>query len=257
MALTSVADAEEGGAQMRSSRSAQPLSPTLRRVWLAGLGALSQAVGSKRGEELLRELVHRGEEIEALGKGFTDSSENPPAEPEIVEEGRLILAFAQLIDSYARQRRDTERLIQAMLPEGPPPPPPAVLQARRNAEAREELISEFGLLSSADIASRAGSRAKNKAALANRWRQEGRIFSVPHQGATYYPAFQFDAEGQPYKAVEGVVRSVGMKLTDWGLALWFTGRYGSLGDRRPVDLLATEPDRVVEAARRKAEPLVF
>ena len=243
----------------RASRSAQPLSPTLRRVWLAGLGALSQAAGSKRGEELLRELVHRGEEVEAQGKGLADPSalEHPPAESEIVEEGRLILAFAQLIDSYARQRRDTERLIQAMLPEGPPPPPPAVLQARRNAEAREELISELGLLSSSDVASRAGSKAKNKAALANRWRQEGRIFSVPHQGGTYYPAFQFDEEGQPYKAVEGVVRSVGMKLTDWGLALWFTGRYGSLGDRRPVDLLATEPDRVVEAAKRKAAPLVF
>ena len=244
---------------MSSRHSAQPLSPTLRRVWLAGLGALAQAASSPRGEELLRELVHRGEEIEAQGKGFPDSStlEPLPSESEIREEGRLILALAPLIDSCARERRDTERLIQAMLPEGPPPPPPAVLQARRNAEAREELISELGLLSSADIAARAGSKAKNKAALANRWRQEGRIFSVPHQGGTYYPAFQFDEEGQPYKAVEGVVKSVGMKLTDWGLALWFTGRYGSLGDRRPVDLLATEPDRVVEAAKREAEPIVF
>jgi hypothetical protein len=243
----------------RVSRSTQPLSPTLRRVWLAGLGALSQAAGSERGEKLLRELVHRGEEIEAQGKGLAGSSglEPLPSESEVVEEGRLILAFAQLIDSYARQRRDTERLIQAMLPEGPPPPPPAVLQARRNAEAREELIAEFGLLSSSDIASRAGSKAKNKAALANRWRQEARIFSVPHQGATYYPAFQFDEEGQPHRAVEGVVKSVGMKLTDWGLALWFTGRYGSLGDRRPVDLLATEPELVVAAAKREAEPVVF
>ncbi|HEY4593143.1 MAG TPA: hypothetical protein VIJ61_12090, partial [Thermoanaerobaculia bacterium] len=164
----------------------------------------------------------------------------------------MILALAPVIDSYARQRRDTERLIQAMLPEGPPPTPPAVLQARRNAEAREELISELGLLSSSDVAARAGSKAKNKAALANRWRQEGRIFSVPHQGGTYYPAFQFDEEGQPYEVVAEVVKSVGMKLTDWGLALWFTGRYGSLGDRRPVDLLATEPERVVAAAKREA-----
>jgi hypothetical protein len=228
-------------------------------VWLAGLGALAQAASSERGEELLRELVHRGEEIEAQGRGFLGDSapESLPSEPEIVEEGRLILAFAPLIDSYARQRQDTERLIQAMLPEGPPPPPPAVLQARRNAEAREQLIAEFGLLSSADVAARAGSKAKNKAALANRWRQEARIFSVSHQGALYYPAFQLDEEGQPLAAVSGVIKSVGMKLTDWGLALWFTGRYGSLGDRRPVDLLATEPERVVEAAKRKAEPIVF
>ncbi len=191
---------------MGSSRAVRPLSPTLRRVWLAGLGALAQAASSERGEEILRELVHRGEEVEAQGKGFAGSPvpESLAAEPEIVEEGRLILAFAPVIDSYARQRQDTERLIQAMLPEGPPPPPPAVLQARRNAEAREELISELGLLSSSEIASRAGSKAKNKAALANRWRQEARIFSVPHQGASYYPAFQFDEEGQPLEVVAGV-----------------------------------------------------
>src|SRR5947199_249114 len=67
MALTSVADAEEGGAQMRSSRSAQPLSPTLRRVWLAGLGALSQAVGStggERGADLgIRSAQQRGHRV--------------------------------------------------------------------------------------------------------------------------------------------------------------------------------------------------
>jgi hypothetical protein len=242
----------------RASRPAQPLSRTLRQVWLAGLGALGQA-SSEGGEDLVRRLVHRGEEIEALGTGLSVpfSLENPPAESEIIEEGRLILACARLIDGVARQRRDTERLIQAMLPEGPPPTPPAVLQARRNAAAREELISEFGLLSSSDVAARAGSRAKNKAALANRWKQEGKIFSVTHQGLLFFPAFQFDDDGQPREAVAGVLKALGARLSDWGLALWFTGRYGTLGDRRPVDLLAAEPGKVIAAAELKAGPLVF
>jgi poly(hydroxyalkanoate) granule associated protein phasin len=242
----------------RVSRSAQPLSPTLRRVWLAGLGALSQAAGSKRGEELLRELVHRGEEIEAQGKGLAVSELEPqPSESEIIEEGRLILAWARVIDSDARQRRDTERLIQAMLPEGPPPTPPAVLQARRNAEAREELISEFGLLSSSDIASRAGSKAKNKAALANRWKQEGRIFSVPHHGTASYPAFQFDDEGQPLPVIASILSSIGRQSRGWELALWFIAANGWLGSRRPVDLLRSEPETVVRAAEREAEGLFF
>jgi hypothetical protein len=243
---------------MKNSRSAQPLSPTLRRVWLAGLGALSQAASSPRGEELLRELVHRGEEIEAQGKGLAVSELEPlPSESEIIEEGRLILAFAQVIDSYARQRRDTERLIQAMLPEGPPPTPPAVLQARRNAEAREELISAFGLLSSSDIASRAGSKAKNKAALANRWKQEGRIFSVPHHGTASYPAFQFDDEGQPLPVIASILSSVGRQSGGWELALWFIAANGWLGGRRPVDLLRSEPETVARAAEREAEGLFF
>jgi hypothetical protein len=234
------------------------LSATVRQVWLAGLGALSQA--GEGGEDLLRDLVHRGEEIEALGRGTAQASspQHPPgADNAIVEEGRLILACAQLIDSVAQQRRNTERLIQAMLPEGPLPTPPSVLQARRNAAAREALIAEFGLLSSADVAARAGSRAKNKASLANRWKQEGKILSVPHQGSTYYPAFQFDEEGKPYPAVAGVLAALGEGLSEWGMALWFAGAYGSLDGRRPVDLLASQPDRVVEAAGREAAPLVY
>lgn len=243
----------------RASRSAQPLSPTLRRVWLAGLGALAQAASSERGEELLRELVHRGEEIEAQGKGLAGASEREPlpSESEIIEEGRLILAWARVIDSDARQRRDTERLIQAMLPEGPPPNPPAVLQARRNAAAREELISEFGLLSSSDIASRAGSKAKNKAALANRWKQEGRIFSVPHHGTASYPAFQFDDEGQPLPVTASILSSIGRQSRGWELALWFIASNGWLGGRRPVDLLRSEPEVVARAAEREAEGLFF
>jgi len=234
------------------------LSATVRQVWLAGLGALSQA--GEGGEDLLRDLVHRGEEIEALGKGTAQASspQHPPgADDAIVEEGRLILACARLIDSVAQQRRTTERLIQAMLPEDPLPTPPSVLQARHNAVAREALIAEFGLLSSADVAARAGSQAKNKASLANRWKQEGKIFSVPHQGSVYYPAFQLDEEGKPHPAVAGILKALSKKLSDWGMALWFAGAYGWLGGRRPVDLLATEPGLVIEAAEREAAPLVY
>jgi poly(hydroxyalkanoate) granule-associated protein len=267
MPLTSLVPAEpkkRRGAKMelRANRSPRTPSRSLHRIWLAGLGALAKA-RQEGGDELFRELVKRGEEIEARGAESAAQSpalsslENQSAEREIAEVSRLVLACAQMIDGLVRQKRDTERLIEAMLPESPVPTPPAVLQARRNAAAREELISEFGLLSSSDIAAQAGSRAKNKASLANRWKQEGKLLSVPHQGSTYYPAFQLDAEGKPYPAVAGVLKAFGTKLSDWGLALWFTGRYGWLGDRRPVDLLATEPGRVVEAAQREAAPLVF
>jgi hypothetical protein len=244
--------------EQRSGRLPHSSSPSLHRIWLAGLGALAKA--RQEGDELFLELVEKGEEIEARrGVEAPDllSPEDRPAQLEIAEASRLILACTQIIEGLIRQRHDTERLIEAMLPESPVPTPPAVLQARRNAAAREKLIVEFGLLSSAEVAVRAGSRAKNRAALANRWKQEGRVFSVPHQGSVHYPAFQFDDEGQPCEAIAGVLRALGTKLSDWSLALWFTGRYGSLGDRRPVDLLATEPDRVVAAAELKAGPLVF
>lgn len=249
------------GGMARLKRLYPDSARTFHRVVLAGLGALVKARHEgKVGDDLFRELVEKGEELEALGAeaprdpGRSEEFQN---EPSLADEGREILAYAAVLEHLVRECRTFERMIDAMLPDTPLPTPPAVLQARRNAEAREKLIRDFGVLSSVDVASLAGSRAKNKASLANRWKQEGRIFSVPHRGSIYFPSFQFDAEGHPRKAVAGVVKALGAKISEWGLGLWFTAGNGWLADRRPVDLLESDPQRVVEAAEREAMELVF
>lgn len=228
---------------------------TLHRVILAGLGALAKA--REGGEDLFRELVKKGEELEAQGSNAGMAAQEDLSGSNLATEGREILAYVGVLENLVYERRRFERMVEAMMPDTPLPTPPAVLQARRNAAAREELISEFGLLSSADIASLAGSRAKNKASLANRWKQEGRIFSVPHGGSVQFPAFQLGREGRPYEAVAGVLKALGSKTPEWGLGLWFTAANGWLGDKRPVDLLASEPERVVDAAEREAAELVY
>lgn len=151
---------------------------------------------------------------------------------------------------------DMERLIESMLPSSVPGSV-AVLQARRNAEAREGLLREFGALTSAEVSDLAGSRASNKAALANRWKQEGRIFPVTHHGQTLFPAFQFDGEGQPRPVIAEVLSTLGKQSRDWELALWFLSARGSLGGKRPADLLESDPGSVAEAARREIDELVF
>lgn len=151
---------------------------------------------------------------------------------------------------------DTRQLIESMLP-AVVPSAARVLQARRNALAREALLREFGAPTSAEVAELAGSRAANKAALANRWKQEGRIFSVTHHGQTLFPAYQFDGEGQPYPAVAEVLASLGQQDRDWPLAVWFIAANGWLGGRRPVDLLESDPAAVAEAARHEASDRVF
>lgn len=155
--------------------------------------------------------------------------------------------------------RGMERLIEAMLPplHALLPDTVAVLQARRNAEARTSLLQEFGALTSAQVADLAGSRASNRAALANRWKQEGRIFSVSYEGATLYPAFQFDAERRPRPVISEVIRALGSESTDWETALWFTTNVGWLDGKRPVDLLESDPAAVAEAARSEAAELVY
>ena len=136
-----------------------------------------------------------------------------------------------------------------MTPPIPVPTAPVVLQARRNAEARTQLMNEFGALTSAQVAELAGSEAKNTSALAGRWRREGRLIAVDHQGTTYYPGFQLDPEGRPRPVVADVLNHLSrLHTTPWQQALWFMAANGWLDGRRPVDLLDDQPGAVVSAA---------
>jgi Protein of unknown function (DUF2384) len=174
-------------------------------------------------------------------------------EPEQVE--RVLEAWRTL----SGERRFAD-LIERLMPERLEVPTPAVvLQARRNAESRTALLGEFGALRSAEVAEIAGSRAANRAALANRWRAENRVVAVRVGDELVYPGFQFTAEGRPHPTVGaalGILRSL-PDLSDWQAALWFTGANGWLGGRRPVDLLDEDPGAVEAAARREVEQLVF
>ncbi|HEX3552850.1 MAG TPA: phasin family protein [Thermoanaerobaculia bacterium] len=243
---------------MEGNRSAQlDRVRTLHRVILAGLGALVKA-RQEGGDDLFRELVEKGEKLEALGAVADRSlADIPPVEPAIAAEGREILAYADVLERLAQQHRTVERMIDAMLPEAPLPTPPAVLQARRNAAARADLLREFSAFSSAEVAEMAGSKAQNKAALANRWKQEGRVFSVPHRGSTFFPGYQFDSKGQPIPVISRVLATLGRRSREWELALWFTSANGWLDGRRPVDLLADGPEEVARAAERETEGLFF
>jgi Sigma-70, region 4 len=147
----------------------------------------------------------------------------------------------------AMTRRRLEVVIDAMLPESIPSPAEA-WHAQQNAQAREELLTEFGALTAEQVADRAGSTAANRSALASRWHSEGRILGVSWHGRVLYPAFQF-RDGRPNSTVERAARTLRERgLAGWALALWFLTPSGWLWDRRPADLLEEDPERVLAAA---------
>jgi hypothetical protein len=158
-------------------------------------------------------------------------------------------AFVAFLNAAATRQQFSD-LVDVLSPSQPVPPPATVEQARRNAEARAAFLAEFPTLSSSEVANVAGSRSRNRAALAHGWRKQNRIFAVPVGREQRYPLFQFDSEaGEPKAAVAQVIsllRSAG--LGGWQIALWFSGTLARLDDRRPVDVLDIEPERVIEAA---------
>jgi hypothetical protein len=158
--------------------------------------------------------------------------------------------LAVVYRGVARAADELQDLTAAMTPDIPVPPAPVVLQARRNAEARTALLSEFGALTAAQVAELAGSEARNTSALAGRWRREGRLVAVEHRGTTYYPGFQFDPEGRPRPVVAEVLKHLQAPgMTPWQHALWFTTANGWLDGQRPVDLFDKDPEAVIAAAK--------
>ena len=127
-------------------------------------------------------------------------------------------------------------------------------QLRRYDAARKNFLKKEHLFSSADVARRSGSTARNESAKASRWKSEGRIFSVTSGNADRYPAFQFSVEsGEPLPIMRAILE-VFREMNDWQIALWFAAANAWLGDRRPLDVIHREADAVLDAARHAVEP---
>jgi hypothetical protein len=229
---------------------------TLESILLAGLGAL--AATDEEGTKFFSRLVERGQ------RAF---NRTPPVVrrrigfQELVSDVRLEImdGRVEIIKSKVLKKRSGVRPGLAVEAVEALSPPTASAKAetthlRRNADARAAFLDEFGTLTSREVADYAGSSAANRAALANRWKAEGRVFAVEAGGKTRFPAFQFsDDDGHPRPVLAEILKILQPRLSGWQTALWFTGRNGWLGAKRPVDVLASDPTAVVEAARQEAE----
>jgi hypothetical protein len=129
---------------------------------------------------------------------------------------------------------------------------------RREQECREEFLATYPTLSETQIA--ALNKSIGSPAEVRRWRREGRIFVVPHQGIDRYPAFQF-MKGQPKRVIAQVLEHLSPSdpaartnfeleppFSDWAIAFWFVAANPWLDDGLPIDLIDVDPTAVVRAA---------
>jgi len=143
------------------------------------------------------------------------------------------------------------------VPQSAPVKTPAeAIQEQRHDEARWSLLNEFGALTAAQIPERRSPMAKNPYALASRWRREGKVFAVEEDSQTLYPAFQLDPDTfDPLPVVMQVLTALPRNVMgDWEIACWWTADNDWLDGRRPVDLMVPDPEAVVSAAKRLADP---
>jgi hypothetical protein len=203
------------------------------RPTIPGIATLTGAAAAKLATESLHLAPgqHPGFVVAAATATTATTAEEAEELTDLITAARSVLA---------RERTTREGVMRALLPTfSDLGATPAVLaQIHRNAQARTDLATGFGLLSSADVAERAGSTARNDPALAHRWRTEGKVFTVDDAGAQRFPGFQFDEDGRPYPLIAEVLALLGVRLGGWELALWFTSSSDWLGGQlRPVDVL--------------------
>lgn len=119
-------------------------------------------------------------------------------------------------------------------------------------KAKKAVLDEKQWLTASDISEMAGYSKINPSAQPAKWKKDRQIFSIRHQNVDYFPGFALDPKHdyKPLKAMSEVLKVFGDAKDGWGLAFWFMGLNSFLGGKkRPMDLLASEPERVVDAAR--------
>jgi hypothetical protein len=171
--------------------------------------------------------------------------------PAVLALAETVVGIAPLVRNILerRQRETIQSIIEALVPQIPPPQH-MLIEARMTAEARKTVLENGDWLTAAQIAEIAGFSTSNPSAQPNKWKKERLIFAVRHCGTDYFPGYALDPGTgyRPIKALAKVLRLLGETKDDWGLAYWFASVSSFLGGKRPQDMLAEQPGRVLAAA---------
>jgi hypothetical protein len=124
---------------------------------------------------------------------------------------------------------------------------------RDTVEWRSQFMKNNPSWTAKDVADQSTSTAKNRAALASRWAQEKKIFAVKFEGQLWYPRFQFQ-DGEPLPTINQVIQAYPDHANGWDFAYFFATPNANIGGRKPLELLKTDPERVLSLARAAASP---
>lgn len=112
-------------------------------------------------------------------------------------------------------------------------------RASINADSRDVIKAE-----AADL--------RSPFARASRWAKEGRIFGIKLDGSIQFPAYAFDQNGQPVPTLYEVLQIL-TEISPFAIAAWFESPSSMLGGKRPRELLASDGEAVIAAARALRE----
>jgi hypothetical protein len=123
--------------------------------------------------------------------------------------------------------------------------------AQRLAERRRQIIEACRTIPAETLAKSSGSLADLPRAYLQRLRADGKVLAFKAGSAFRYPAFQLDATGSIARVVQALLehgREIGWPPHgDMQMMLWLHSPESELQGARPLDLLTSNPERVVHA----------
>ncbi|EYD74826.1 hypothetical protein Rumeso_03593 [Rubellimicrobium mesophilum DSM 19309] len=79
------------------------------------------------------------------------------------------------------------------------------------------------------------------------------LLALPGGNGPFYPAFQFNPQGQPWPLLATVLAALPSHLSPWQRAYWLVAPDDRLGGETPIARIARSDPQVVEAAHRAGE----
>jgi hypothetical protein len=116
--------------------------------------------------------------------------------------------------------------------------------------AAEAILGGTEWLIAADIARLTKRSKSNPNALANRWKNEGKVFAIRYEGVERYPRYAFNDRLEPLPVIAEVLQLFGKDTDPWKIAAWFESANAWLDSKRPREVL-DEPQRVIAAVRHR------
>lgn len=117
-----------------------------------------------------------------------------------------------------------------------------------SSKAVAAVINGTEWLTARTVGKRLDPEATDSLAVTNQWKKESRIFAIELAGQPLYPAYLFDETGNPIHEVAEIL-GVFAGYSPFRIAAWFESTCGMLHGKRPREVLTSNAQAVVAAAK--------
>lgn len=196
-------------------------------------------------QEVSRQLNHVNDgQIVAVVLNQSNASE-----AKIIEQ--VLVQIVQLTQrSLVKRGNDTLSALVATLLPKEMPSAALVKEAKMLLRAKQAVLTSGDWVSAEEWTSILGPSVKNPSAQFRKWKREGAIFAICHDGIDYFPGYALDPQNEyrPFRGLKKVIAQFAMTRDGWSLAFWFHSANSFLGGKRPKEILASQSDLVFAAA---------